>query len=144
MKKAKALFAIGIIVIIVLALIAFATKEKEEVINYEEMTPEEIETIIENKAANLEKIELFEKAMDYKQSSRNYKERKEVRKILKLKENCIIPPDKLLFVDDVITSGNTLLSAYELVKGNVKEIKALVLCDNHLKKEEIKENEKTN
>lgn len=60
-KEDNRWIAIGIIVIIVLALIAFATKEKEEVINYEEMTPEEIETIIENKAANLEKIELSEK-----------------------------------------------------------------------------------
>ncbi len=60
-KEDNRWIAVGIIVIILLALIAFATKEKEEVIDYEEMTPEEIETIIENKAANLEKLELSEK-----------------------------------------------------------------------------------
>ena len=89
------------------------------------------------KHIQLEKIELFEKTTDYKQSSRSYIERKEVRKVMKLKDGVTIFPKKLLFVDDVVTSGNTLLSAYELVKGKA-EIKALVLCDNHINDEESK------
>lgn len=78
---------------------------------------------------NLPKIHLFEKKEDYKQSSMSYENRNKIKN--KIKKNGKIPLGKILLVDDVITSGNTLLSVYEILKKENIEMKALVLCDNH-------------
>ena len=68
-KKDNKWIAVGLNVIILLALIAFSTREKKEVIDYEEMTNEEIKTVIDDKVSNLESIEL---------SKKNERERMEV------------------------------------------------------------------
>lgn len=60
-KEDNRWITVGIIVIILLALIAFSTREKEEVIDYDEMTNEEIKLVIDNRVSNLKVIELSEK-----------------------------------------------------------------------------------
>lgn len=80
---------------------------------------------------NLPKYHYFEKTREYKQSSKSYDKRKEVAQIIRVREECIPLKDKILLVDDVCTSGETLLCAYKLIQKEGREIKALVLCDNH-------------
>lgn len=60
-KEDNRLIVAGLVIVILLALIAFCTKEKKEVIDYDEMTNEEIQLVIENRISNLEVIELSEK-----------------------------------------------------------------------------------
>lgn len=79
---------------------------------------------------NLNKVELFEKTKDMKQSLQSYEKRKEIGKYIRLKEHVKIPETKLLLIDDVCTTGSTLLCAYSLLKKHKYEIKALVLCAN--------------
>lgn len=79
---------------------------------------------------SLLKMDLFEKTKEYKQSQMNYKQRKGIHKVIKRKKGISLQETKLLLVDDVITSGNTLLSAFALVK-DAKQTAILVLCDNH-------------
>ena len=79
----------------------------------------------------LVKLTPFEKTKDYKQSQKHYEQRKGIHKVIQRKKEISIQGTKLLLVDDVVTSGQTLLSAYHLVEKEVKEVCALVLCDNH-------------
>lgn len=60
-KENNRWISIGLIIVILLAIIAFSTREKEEVIDYDEMTNEEIKLIVEERISNLETIELAEK-----------------------------------------------------------------------------------
>ena len=86
-----------------------------------------LKEMLENIA--LDKMELFEKKETYKQSSQTYVNRKKIKEVLTLKENVSIP-SKILLVDDVITSGQTILSAYRFIEKKAEIIKILVLCDN--------------
>lgn len=79
---------------------------------------------------SLNKVELFEKTKDMKQSLQSYEKRKEIGKYITLKDNVKIPETNLLLIDDVCTTGSTLLCAYSLLKNHKYEIKALVLCAN--------------
>lgn len=80
---------------------------------------------------SLKKIDLFEKTVNYKQSHMSYEQRKGIHKVMKRIKGSTINEKKLLLVDDVITSGETLKRAYDLVKDKSEEVCALILCDNH-------------
>lgn len=47
-----------------------------------------------------------------------------------MKPNIVLPKIRLLLVDDVVTSGNTLLCAYDLLQEHRYKIEALALCAN--------------
>lgn len=47
-----------------------------------------------------------------------------------MKPNIVLPKTRLLLVDDVVTSGNTLLCAYDLLQKHRYKIEALALCAN--------------
>ena len=46
------------------------------------------------------------------------------------KPDIVLPKTRLLLVDDVVTSGNTLLCAYDLLQEHRYKIEALALCAN--------------
>lgn len=77
-------------------------------------------------------LDLFQKEQDFKQSTSHRKERFSNRGSIVLKENLpSLTNKKLLFVDDVMTTGATLLRALELIKPyHPKRIKILVLSKN--------------
>lgn len=77
---------------------------------------------------NLPKLEIFQKNRTYKQTKQSYEKRKDISKVMILKENVELPNTPVLLVDDVCTSGSTLLSAYHLLKNHPYEIKAFVCC----------------
>lgn len=68
-KEDNRLIIVGLVIIILLAIIAFSTREKEKVIDYDEMTKEEVQLIVEERVDNLESIEL---------SGKNERERMEI------------------------------------------------------------------
>lgn len=75
----------------------------------------------------LPKLHVFEKKKTYKQSLQSFSKRKNVQQIIQRKKDVVLPTTKLLLVDDVVTSGNTLLAAYTLLQGHPYEIRACVI-----------------
>lgn len=84
-----------------------------------------LELMLEN--VKLKKCDLLIKCKDVKQSMQTYEKRANIKKVIKLNDKVSIPRSKLLLVDDVCTSGNTLKCAFNLLKEHKYEIKALVL-----------------
>lgn len=81
---------------------------------------------------NVKIIEPFYKINNHKQSLQSFKNRQNIAQVIRLKEDFILPKGKLLLIDDVCTSGSTLLCAYDLLKEHKIKIEALVLCANPL------------
>ena len=73
-------------------------------------------------------IEPFYKNRNYKQSLQHIEKRKQVHTIIKRNPQVKLPDKPLLLVDDVCTSGHTLLAAYDFVKGHPYPIEAFVLA----------------
>lgn len=77
----------------------------------------------------LKMIDCLYKAKEYKQSDHNGSGRKEIRKVLKISDNNRIKGKNILLIDDIFTTGNTLLTAIDLIKQfHPKRIKILVLA----------------
>ena len=74
------------------------------------------------------KLKLFYKKENYKQSDQNYSNRKNINKIIGLDLNKIKGLKKVLIIDDVLTSGNTLKTCASLLyKEGIKNIKLLTI-----------------
>ncbi|NBK97115.1 MAG: ComF family protein [Erysipelotrichia bacterium] len=76
---------------------------------------------------SLTKLTVFKKNKEMKQSMQSYENRKNIAKVIDFEDNVSIPQSKLLLVDDVCTSGNTLKCAFNLLKEHTYEVEALVL-----------------
>lgn len=88
-----------------------------------------IEEIV--KTLNMKYEKLFYKCINYKQSSQKYVDRKDIKKIIKIKEDVAITNKKYLIIDDIFTSGSTLKTIIDLLINNrVKRenIKALIIA----------------
>lgn len=84
------------------------------------------------KSLNLCMVELFVKTEKFKQADHNFKERKRIKKYIKMKENSVIP-NKILLVDDIYTTGSTMNTMISLLKERgISDIKVLVLCKTKL------------
>lgn len=73
-------------------------------------------------------IQPFFKQQAHKQSLQSYENRALISQVIKIKSDVKLPDTKLLLVDDVCTSGNTLQCAYHLLAKHTYKIEALVLC----------------
>lgn len=78
---------------------------------------------------NLPMIDCLKKTKDVKQADLNYEKRQEIKKYLSIDSAMDLKGKKLLFVDDVVTSGATALAAITLLKGQgAKEVKVLSMA----------------
>lgn len=102
-----------------------SSKEKEE--KREFSTLKEIFQILD-----LPFLDLFEKRQDFKQEKAHREERFKNRQEIILKKDIpSLHQKKLLLIDDVMTTGATILRAIELIKPLMpKKIKILVLSKN--------------
>ena len=88
-------------------------------------------------------LEAFIKTKDFKQSNKRLNQRIDIKEVIKLKEGIILP-NKILVVDDIITSGNTLKTCLELLERHrPKKLKFLVVANNCRKIKQIKDEFKT-
>lgn len=76
----------------------------------------------------LHMIEPFYKSKDIKQSLQTYENRVNISQVIRRRPELQLPNQKLLLVDDVCTSGNTLKCAYHLLQEHTYKIEALALC----------------
>ena len=102
-----------------------SSKEKEE--KREFSTLKEVFQILD-----LPFLDLFEKKQDFKQEKAHREERfKNHQEIILKKDIPSLHQKKLLLIDDVMTTGATILRAIELIKPLMpKKIKILVLSKN--------------
>lgn len=75
---------------------------------------------------SLPKQNLLIKTKDIKQSLQTVENRKKIKNHIKLVKP--LPTTPILLVDDVLTTGSTLISAYQLMKQHTYKIEAIVLC----------------
>lgn len=76
-------------------------------------------------------IDCLYKKSSFKQSNRNKSQRGNVIKEIGIKDGELIRNQKILLVDDVITTGNTIKTCSDLIlKFNPKKLKILILSKN--------------
>ena len=98
---------------------SFELSDKERGFNHVEV----IFSSLKNK-----KIKLFYKNKDYKQSDQSFKNRDKINSVIELKKDNLKGLKKVLIVDDVLTSGNTLYTCASLLhKEGIKDIKLLTI-----------------
>lgn len=106
--------------------ISFAPSNKEENQKRGFNHIEELLTQLNNK-----KVDCFYKKINWKQSGQKFEERSKIKQIISINAGMLEGIKKLLIVDDVITSGNTIIACAELAaKHGIKKIKLLVVCRN--------------
>lgn len=76
---------------------------------------------------HLEIVEPFYKISNHKQSLQSMEKRTVINKVIKRNQQIALPDKPLLLIDDVCTSGSTLLHAYHLLQGHKHKIRAIVL-----------------
>lgn len=74
---------------------------------------------------DFEVLDVFQKTKPYKQSHQNSKNRHKIKNIIQLKTTIL--PQKVIFFDDVITSGNTLNHCINLLKQHNCTVIAIAL-----------------
>ncbi len=89
------------------------------------------------KALNLKMLPIISKKMKHKQSSLSFKKRTDVKDVLQIDKNISLKDKKILLVDDILTSGSTLLRCVELLKKKgAKKIEILVIAKTKKKNKE--------
>ncbi len=87
-------------------------------------------------------IDGFEKTDDWKQSAKSWAERRHIYEHIRLRFQPN-PRRRYLLVDDIITSGNTLLACAKLLqKAGVKKIKLFAVANNYRTKFEFLKDKK--
>lgn len=85
------------------------------------------------KVLKLPFIDCLEKTKDVKQADLNYEKRKEIKKHITIKKEAKVAGKRILFVDDVFTSGSTAMAAVSLLKkAGAKKVKVLVMARTRL------------
>lgn len=81
------------------------------------------------KELNLPLLPLIKKTKDVKQSDQHFEDRKKIGSILEMENGECLRGKKVLFVDDILTSGSTVRACLSLIeKEKPKKIRFLVLA----------------
>lgn len=81
------------------------------------------------KLLDLEMLEIIEKTERFKQAEKGAKQRKEIRKFMRINQQIDLSKTNVLIVDDIYTTGSTMKTVINLVeKLNPKSISVLVLA----------------
>ena len=80
---------------------------------------------------NLPILNCLEKISDDKQSNKRKDQRDKIKNHIRIINQDVLKNKKILIIDDIFTTGNTLKTCIDLVrKGNPKRIKAFIICKN--------------
>ncbi len=75
-------------------------------------------------------IEGFYKKSDVDQKSRTFAQRQQIRQQIALRKGVDLQGKKILLVDDIVTSGATMQTGYQLIRDQAVEVRALTLSYN--------------
>ena len=82
----------------------------------------------------LEILPIIHKNKPHKQSDNSHKDRRDISSVLTIDKNISLKGKKILLVDDIMTTGSTLMSCIELIRTKCpKKIKILVIAKTKLK-----------
>ena len=85
-------------------------------------------------------MDIFYKSIDYKQSNASFEARNQIQNVIQLKTNHNLKNAKILLIDDIFTSGNTIKRCIKLLINNVPnliDLKIICICKTDAKKVEI-------
>ena len=81
------------------------------------------------KNIKLKELNVLMKISPHKQSSQTFKNRRTINNVIKIDEKVSLKGKKILLVDDIMTTGSTLLTSIELLKKQgAKKIEVLVIA----------------
>lgn len=85
----------------------------------------------------LKELNVLKKKTGHKQSDQSFKNRRTIYEVLDVDENACLKGKKILLVDDIMTTGSTLLTSIELLRkiGAIK-IEILVIAKTKKKRNE--------
>lgn len=81
------------------------------------------------KGLNLTIIKCFKKKEEWKQSEKTFLEREKVQNVIKIDKTLLNGVERVLIVDDVLTSGSTIKSMISQIPSNIAK-KVLILASN--------------
>lgn len=80
-------------------------------------------------------VEALSKTKDIKQSDLHFQQRQKIGDILELKEGVFLKGKKVLFVDDILTSGSTAKACMRLIEeAGARKVRFLILAETQNKK----------
>ncbi len=81
------------------------------------------------KNLKLKEIDILKKISNHKQSDHSYKGRRMIHDVISIDKKVCLKGKKILLVDDIFTTGSTLLTSIELLKKQgAKKIEILVIA----------------
>ena len=85
----------------------------------------------------LKELAILSKKKPHKQSDQSYKNRRTIHDVIKIDEKISLKDKKILLVDDIVTTGSTLLTSVDLLKKQgAKKIEILVIAKTKKKKKD--------
>lgn len=89
------------------------------------------------KSLKLKELPILKKKTAHKQSDQSSLGRRQIKDVIEIDENTILKDKKVLLVDDIMTTGSTLLTSIELLKSKgAKNIEILVVAKTKMKRKE--------
>ena len=85
----------------------------------------------------LKELPILKKKTAHKQSDQSSLGRRQIKDVIEIDENTKLKDKKVLLVDDIMTTGSTLLTSIELLKSKgAKNIEILVVAKTKMKRKE--------
>ena len=85
----------------------------------------------------LKELPILKKKTSHKQSDQSFKGRRNIKDVLEIDNKISLKGKKILIVDDIITTGSTLLTSIELLKSvGAKRIEILVIAKTKMKRKD--------
>lgn len=85
----------------------------------------------------LKELPVLKKKTAHKQSDQSYKGRRSIKDVLEIDNKISLKGKKILIVDDIMTTGSTLLTSIELLKSvGAKRIETLVIAKTKMKRKD--------
>ena len=85
----------------------------------------------------LKELDILKKISAHKQSDHSYKGRRDIKDVIDIEKNISLKGKKILLVDDIMTTGSTLLTSIGLLRNRgAQKIEILVVAKTKIKKKE--------
>lgn len=85
----------------------------------------------------LKELPILKKKTAHKQSDQTFKGRRSIKEVLDIDKNISLKDKKIILVDDIMTTGSTLLTSIELLRSKgARKIEILVIAKTKMKRKD--------